>query len=163
MYIANVGEKDLPDGGPLITPVVKRAAVQGTHYVVVCAQLEADLIDWDPEEAIAYRAEGGLSTSGLEALISSAYATLDLITFFTTTGEQEVRAWPVPSGTAAPQAAGRVHTDMERGFIRAEVLHFDDLDHIGSVAAARERGSVRVEGREYIVQDGDVCHFRFNV
>jgi len=163
LYIANVGEKDLPDGGPLITPVVARAAAEGTQYAVVCAQLEADLVDWDPAEAIAYRAEVGLDTSGLEALISSAYATLDLITFFTTTGEQEVRAWPVPSGTAAPQAAGRVHTDMERGFIRAEVLQFDELDRAGSVASARERGLMRIEGREYIVQDGDVCHFRFNV
>jgi hypothetical protein len=158
-----VGEEDLPDGGLLVPPVAARAAAEECHFIILCAQLEADLIDWDPDEAVAYRAEVGLAISGLEALVSSAYATLDLITFFTTTGEEEVRAWPVPRGTAAPQAAGRVHTDMERGFIRAEVLNFDELDRLGSIAAARERGLVRIEGREYIVQDGDICHFRFNV
>jgi GTP-binding protein YchF len=163
MYVANVGEEDLPDGGLLVPPVAARAAAEECHFIILCAQLEADLIDWDPDEAVAYRAEVGLAISGLEALVSSAYATLDLITFFTTTGEEEVRAWPAPRGTAAPQAAGRVHTDMERGFIRAEVLNFDELDRLGSIAAARERGLVRIEGREYIVQDGDICHFRFNV
>jgi GTP-binding protein YchF len=163
LYVANVGEEDLPDGGPMATQVAARAATEGARSVVICAQLEADLAEWDPEEAAAYRAEVGLASSGLKALITAAYATLDLITFFTTTGGHEVRAWTLPRGTLTPQAAGRVHTDMERGFIRAEVLGFDDLDRVGSITGARQRGLVRVEGREYIVQDGDVCHFRFNV
>jgi GTP-binding protein YchF len=163
LYVANVGEEDLPEGGPFAASVLARAVTEGARWVVVCAQLEADLAEWEPEEAAAYRAEVGLASSGLEALVTAAYATLDLMTFFTTTGEHEVRAWPLPQGTVTPKAAGHVHTDMERGFIRAEVLSFDDLDRAGSIHAARERGLVRVEGREYIVQDGDVCHFRFNV
>jgi GTP-binding protein YchF len=163
LYIANVGEQDLPGGGPLAAQVTARATSEGKRCVVVCAQLEAVLAEWEPEEAAAYRAEVGLATSSLEALIAAAYATLNLITFFTITGGHEVRAWPLPRGASVLQAAGRVHTDMERGFIRAEVLNFDDLDHVGNVVTAREKGLVRVEGREYVVQDGDVCHFRFNV
>lgn len=163
LYLANVGEEDLPDGGPLAAQVAERSAEEGAHCVVVCAQLEAELAEWDPEEAAQYRAEVGLTKSGVEALILSAYATLDLITFFTTTGGHEARAWPLPQGTPAVQAAGRIHTDMEWGFIRAEVLHFEELDRLGSMAAARERGLMRIEGRDYIVQDGDICHFRFNV
>jgi hypothetical protein len=161
LYVANVGEGDLPDGGPLMAPLADRAAMEGAPCVVVCAQLEAELAEWDPREAAAYRAEVGLAASGLESLIAAAYDTLDLITFFTTTGGHEVRAWSLPRGMLAPQAAGRVHTDMERGFIRAEVLSFAELDRIGSIAAAREKGLVRIEGRDYVVQDGDVCHFRF--
>jgi GTP-binding protein YchF len=163
LYVANVDEGDLPDGGAATAAVAARATAEGTRNVVICAQLEADLAEWDTTEAAAYRAEVGLSASGLEALIKAAFATLDLITFFTTTGGHEVRAWPLPRGTTAPQAAGRIHTDMERGFIRAQVLHLDDLNHVESMAQARERGLVRIEGREYVVQDGDVCHFRFNV
>jgi ribosome-binding ATPase YchF (GTP1/OBG family) len=163
LYVANVGEQDLPTGGPLAAQVADRAAAEGKRCVVACAQLEADLVEWEPEEAAAYRMEVGLATSSLDALINAANVTLDLITFFTTTGGHEVRAWPIPRGTLAPQAAGRVHTDMERGFIRTEVLSFADIDQIGSVGAARERGLMHIEGREYVVQDGDVCHFRFNV
>ncbi len=163
LYLANVGEQDLPEGGPLAAQVAARAKSEGVRCVVVCAQLEADLAEWEPEEAAAYRTEVGLAASSLETLIPAAYATLDLITFFTITGGHEARAWPLLRGTSVLHAAGRVHTDMERGFIRAEVLHFDDLDRVGSVVTAREHGLVRVEGREYVVQDGDVCHFRFNV
>jgi ribosome-binding ATPase YchF (GTP1/OBG family) len=163
LFLANVGEADLPDGGPLAAKVKGRAQAEAARCVVVCAQLEADLADWEPEEAAAYRAELGLAASALEALIHAAYTTLDLITFFTTTGGHEVRAWPLPRGASAPQAAGKVHTDMERGFIRAEVVHFDDLNRAGAIAVAREQGLMRIEGREYVVQDGDVCHFRFNV
>jgi GTP-binding protein YchF len=163
LYVANVGEVDLPDGGSLAAPVRSRAAMEGAPCVVVCAQLEAELAEWDSQEAVAYRAEVGLAASGLESLIKAAYDTLDLITFFTTTGGHEVRAWPLPRGALAPQAAGRVHTDMERGFIRAEVLSLADLDRTGSIAVAREKGLVRIEGREYVVLDGDVCHFRFAV
>jgi GTP-binding protein YchF len=163
LFLANVGEADLPDGGPLAAKVKGRAQAEAARCVVVCAQLEADLADWEPEEAAAYRAELGLAASALEALIHAAYTPLDLITFFTTTGGHEVRAWPLPRGASAPQAAGKVHTDMERGFIRAEVVHFDDLNRAGAIAVAREQGLMRIEGREYVVQDGDVCHFRFNV
>jgi GTP-binding protein YchF len=163
LYVANVGEEDLPDGGATAAAVAARASAEGARSVVICAQLEADLAEWDVAEATAYRAQLGLTTSGLEALVKAAYATLDLITFFTTTGGHEVRAWPLPRGSVAPQAAGRIHTDMERGFIRAQVLHLDDLSQVESMAQARERGLVRIEGREYIIQDGDVCHFRFNV
>jgi hypothetical protein len=163
LYAANVGEKDLPAGGPLAEQVAARAAAEGTCSVVVCAQLEADLAEWEPEEAAAYRAEVGLTTWGLESVIAASYNRLGLITFFTITGGQEIRAWPLQQGKRAPQAAGRVHTDMERGFIRAEVLRFEDLDRLGSVAAVREHGLARIEGREYIVQDGDICQFRFNV
>ncbi len=163
LYAANVGEEDLPQGGPLAKRVAARAAAEGTHSVVICAQLEADLTEWEPEEAAAYRAEVGLAALGLESVINASYAKLDLITFFTITGGHEVRAWPLPQGTLAPQAAGRVHTDMERGFIRAEVMSFKDLDRLGTVAAVREQGLTRIEGREYVVQDGDICQFRFNV
>jgi GTP-binding protein YchF len=163
LYVVNVSEDDLPAGGPLAAQVAAHAANEGTQCVSICAQLEADLAEWEPEEAAAYRAEIDLASSGLETLVTAAYATLNLITFFTTTGGHEVRAWPLPWGTPAPRAAGRIHTDMEQGFIRAEVVSFEDLDRAGSIAAARERGLVRVEGREYVVQDGDVCHFRFNV
>jgi len=163
LYAVNVGEDELPDGGPLAAQVLARAASEGARCVVVCAQMEAALADWEPQEALAYRHEVGLKTSGLEALIAATYTTLDLITFFTTTGGHEVRAWSLSQGTPAVQAAGRIHTDMERGFIRAEVLRFEDLDRLGSIVVARERGLLRIEGRDYIVQDGDVCHFRFNV
>jgi GTP-binding protein YchF len=163
LYLANVGEEDLPEGGGLAAQVAERAASEGAACVVLCAQLEADLADWSLAEAAAYRAEVGLKSSGLEALILAAYETLDLITFFTTTGGHEVRAWPIARGTPAVKAAGHIHTDMERGFIRAEVLRFEDLDRVGGVTVAREQGLIRIEGREYIVQDGDICHFRFNV
>jgi GTP-binding protein YchF len=163
LYLANVSEEDLPDGGPLATQVAARAAAEDTASVQLCAQLEAELVEWDAEEAAAYRAAFGLTSSGLETLILAAYQTLDLITFFTTTGGHEVRAWPVPRGITAVDAAGQIHTDMARGFIRAEVLRFEDLDQVGSISAAREKGWVRIEGRDYPVQDGDICHFRFNV
>ena len=163
LYLVNVAEDELPDGGPLAAPVALRARVEGARCVVVCAQLEADLAGWLPAEAAAYRAELGLTASSLEVLIPAAYATLDLITFFTTTGGHEVRAWSLMRGALAPQAAGIIHTDMERGFIRVDVMAFDDLDRVGSIAAARDLGLRRVEGREYVVRDGDVCHFRFNV
>jgi GTP-binding protein YchF len=163
LYVANVSEDDLPDGGPLAAIVAKHAADHGAQCIVVCAQLEADLAGWEAAEADDYRAELGLERSGLQALVAAAYSTLDLITFFTTTGGRVVRAWPLPRYTPVLQAAGRIHTDMERGFIRAEVLSWDDFERAGSEAAARGQGLVRVEGREYVVQDGDICHIRFNV
>jgi len=162
LYVANVSEQDLPDGGPLAAAVCRLAQAQAVPCVPLCAQLETDLSEWSEDEAAAYRREVGLERSGLEALAQAAYRLLDLVTFFTVVGGNEVRAWAVPRGTKAPQAAGRVHTQMEQGFIRAEVLAFEDLVAAGSWHAARERGLLRVEGREYQVRDGDVCLFRFN-
>ncbi len=162
IYVANVGESDLPDGGPLTEAVVHRAEAESAAFVTLSAQLESDLSEWPPDEAAAYRAEVGLKRSGLEALAWAGYATLDLITFFTITGGEEVRAWAIRRGARAPQAAGKVHTQMEQGFIRAEVVPFETLIELGSWSAAREKGALRVEGRDYVVQDGDVCLFRFS-
>jgi GTP-binding protein YchF len=161
VYVANVDEDDLPHGGPLAQDVV-HAAEEGSPCVVLCAQLESDLGEWPPDEAADYRAAVGLEHSGLELLAQAGHAVLDLITFFTITGGREVRAWPIQRGTKAAQAAGKVHSQMERGFIRAEVLAFEQLVESGDWHAARERGVLRVEGRDYEVRDGDVCLFRFS-
>jgi len=163
IYVANVGEEDMPDGGLLIEPLQRLADSEGTELVLICAQCEAELGDWPAEEAAAYRQELGMQMPGLDRFISAGYRLLNLITFFTTTGGKEVRAWPIPRETSVLEAAGRIHTDMQRGFIRAEVVAYDNLMAAGSVAAARERGLVQVEGRDYIVQDGDIIHIRFNV
>lgn len=162
LYIANVGEESLPDGGPLADIVLKHAEEEGTQAVVLCAQVEADLADWSPEEAAEYRAELGLAESGLEQLIHAGYRLLDLITFFTATGTNVVRAWTLQRGGTAYDAAGKIHTDMQRGFIRAEVVSHADLISAGNLHAARERGLVRLEGRDYVVQDGDIIHIRFS-
>ena len=163
LYVANVGEEDLPAGGELAAVVAEVAAVERTEVVSICAQLEMELADWPPEEAAAYRAETGSGEPGLQKLVEAGYRLLNLITFFTTTGGKEVRAWTLPRGALAPQAAGKVHSDMERGFIRAEVVSCQDLMASGSFAAAKQRGLLRLEGKEYVVQDGDVIHFRFSV
>jgi len=162
LYIANVGEEDLPDGNSLSDLVLGRAAQEGTEAVLLCAQLEADLADWAPEEAAEYRAELGLEAPGLERLIYAGYRLLDLITFITATGTSVVRAWTLHRGQTAYEAAGKIHTDMQRGFIRAEVVSYDDLMVAGTLSVARGRGLLRLEGREYVVQDGDVIHFRFS-
>jgi GTP-binding protein YchF len=162
VYVANVGEEDLPDGGPLFEEVAHVAEEDGAPAVALCAQLEADLSEWSLDEAAVYRADVGLERSGLEALAQASYAVLGLITFFTITGGKNTRAWAIQRGTTASQAAGKVHTQMERGFIRAEVVHFEQLAELASWHAARERGLLRIEGRDYEVQDGDVCLFRFS-
>jgi GTP-binding protein YchF len=163
LYLVNVGEEDLPHGGPLAQGVTARAAVEGAEVVVVCAQVEADLTEWDQDDAAAYRAELGLAEPGLNRLVLASYRLLDLVTFITATGKSAVRAWELERGSSAFDAAGKVHTDMQRGFIRAEVVQVQDLVAAGSFASARDRGVLRLEGKEYIVQDGDVIHFRFNV
>ena len=162
VYVANVDEEALPDGGPLASEVADLAGTESAPFVVLCAQLEADLADWSLEEAQAYRAEIGLNQSGLEKLAHAGYSTLDLLTFFTIAGGREVRAWPVPRGTLAPRAAGSVHTQMEKGFIRAQVIGFNALAQVGSWQAAVHEGLVRTEGKEYVMADGDVCLFRFS-
>lgn len=163
LYVANVGERDLPQGGELAARVRQRAAEEGVEAVVLCAQTEMELREWPADEASAYLADLGQAEPGLQRLARAGYRVLKLITFFTATGTKAVQAWAIPEGTVAPAAAGKVHTDMERGFIRAEVVAFDDLKQLGSFAAAKEHGRLRTEGRSYVIQDGDVVHFRFNV
>jgi hypothetical protein len=161
VYVANVSEESLPHGGPLAGEISRVAEGEGALSVTLCAQLEAELSEWPPDEAAAYRAEVGLEHSGLERLAQAGYKVLNLITFFTIVGGREVRAWAVPQDTKASQAAGKVHTQMGRGFIRAEVVRFEQLVEAGDWHTARERGALRIEGRDYEVQNGDVCLFRF--
>jgi hypothetical protein len=130
--------------------------------IAICAQLEADLADWPQEEAAEYRAELGPKASGLERLIRAGYELLDLITFFTATGTNVVRAWTLQRGQTVYDAAGKIHTDIQQGFIRAEVVSYSDLMAAGDFTRAREQGLARLEGRDYLVQDGDVIHVRFS-
>jgi GTP-binding protein YchF len=162
LYVANASEAALPDGGPLAETVRQRAGEENAQAVVLCAQLEADLADWPDDEAAEYRAEFGLEFTGLEQLIQAGYQLLDLITFFTATGTNVVRAWTLQRGQTTFDAAGKIHTDMQRGFIRAEVVSHADLMAAGDFASARNRGLVRLEGRDYVVQDGDIVHIRFS-
>lgn len=160
LHVANVAESDLPDGD---NPYVRalREAVEG-EVVVVCAEIESELAELAEEERDVFLRDLGLEESGLERLVRAAYRCLGLITFFTT-NERETRAWTVPQGATAPKAAGRIHSDFERGFIGAETLSWEEYVRFGSFRAAREEGSTRVEGRDYVVRDGDLIHFRFNV
>ena len=164
IYVANVAESDLPQGenNPLVIAVQEQARAEGCPVVVISAQIEAELAELEASEASEYLQSLGLTEPGLNRLIRTAYQTLGLITFFTA-GEKEVRAWTVRAGSTAPQAAGEIHSDLERGFIRAEVVPWDKLVTAGSYAAARERGWIRTEGKDYQVQDGDVIHILFNV
>lgn len=165
LYVANVSETDIQgdlDGNQLVDQVHQRAARDGAEFVVISAQLEAEIADLEADDRQAFLDDLGLAESGLDRLIRSAYHLLGLITYFTA-GEPEVRAWTIVRGTKAPQAAGVIHTDFERGFIRAEVVSYGDLVTAGSYAAARESGKLRLEGKDYVMQDGDVVHFRFNV
>ncbi len=163
LYAINVDEAALPGGGAQAERVKALAAQQGIEAVVLCAQTEMELQDWPADDAAAYLADLGLAESGLQRLVRAGYRALDLITFFTATGTKTVQAWAIPAGTTAPRAAGKIHTDFERGFIRAEVVSYADLYETGSFTEARHRGRLRTEGREYVVQDGDVIHFLFNV
>ncbi len=162
IYAVNVSEGDLGRETPCVARVRERARAGEAEVVVLCAQLEAELVDLTEEEAAEYMASLGVTSTGVRELIHAAYRRLGLITFFTG-NEKEVRAWAVRAGTKAPQAAGLIHSDMERGFIAAEVISFKDLIAAGSVAKAREHGLIRLEGREYIVREGDVIYFRFHV
>jgi GTP-binding protein YchF len=162
LYVANVDEAALPDGGPGAAALRALADRQRAGCLVVAARLEAELRDLPDEEARAYLAAVGLAEPGLPRLIRACFDLLGLISFFTIRSG-EVRAWPVPAGTPAVAAAARIHTDMAQGFIRAEVIAWQDLTAAGSLHAARERGLVRLEGRDYAVRDGDVITFRFAV
>ena len=165
IFAANVKESDLAnvDTNPHVTKVREYAR---THHacdtLVISAQLESDVIDLAPDEAVEYLKELGVKESGASALIHSTYHLLGLRTFFTF-NEKETRAWTVHAGDTAPKAAGKIHTDFERGFIKAETVHWKNLVECGSVGHAREKGHYRIEGKEYVVQDGDVILFKFNV
>ena len=162
LYAANVSEDDLVDGNAYVEQVRQRAEAEGAGVVVVSAEFEAQLVDLGPEDRAEFLASAGLEESGLARLVRAAYALLGLITYFTA-GPKESRAWQIREGTKAPQAAGVIHTDFEKGFIRAETIKFADYDRLGSETAAREAGAMRSEGKEYVVDDGDVMLFRFNV
>jgi GTP-binding protein YchF len=162
LLVANVSEDTLPGGDRLARAVVEAAKREASQALVLCADCEAALAEWPPDEASAYRADLGLTGAGLEQLVQASYRLLNLITFFTITGGEVVRAWTLQRGKTAWHAAGQVHTDMQRGFIRADVVRQPDLLAAGSMAAAREVGRVRSEGRDYVVQDGDVIHLHFS-
>ena len=165
IYACNMSENDFSSGldaNPRYQAVKKIAAAEGAETLPICAELEAEIAGMEPEEKAVFLSELGLDQSGLDRLIQTCYSLLGLISYLTA-GQPEVRAWTIVKGTKAPQAAGKIHSDFERGFIRAEVIAFDDLMACGSMTAAREKGLVRSEGKEYVMQDGDVVLFRFNV
>ncbi len=163
LFVVNVGEGDMPGGGEFATRIAAIAEHAHAEMLLVCAQCEMDLGEWSEGEAEQYRAALGLTAPSLARLIRAAYRLLGLITFFTATGGKELRAWTVKQGRTAIDAAGQVHTDMARGFIRAEVIPVEKLIAIGSLSTARDKGMLRLEGRDYVVQDGDLIHFRFSV
>ena len=165
IYAANVAEDDLADDGKnntYVQAVREYAKEQNSEIFVICAQIEQEIAELDEDEKKMFLEDLGLTESGLEKLVKASYHLLGLMSFLTA-GEDETRAWTIKIGTKAPQAAGKIHTDFERGFIKAEVVNYRDLLDCGSYAGAREKGLVRMEGKEYVVQDGDVILFRFNV
>lgn len=162
LYACNVDESALPDGNQYSNHVRQIASEQGDDVVLFCAKIEAEIAELEEEEKALFLGELGVSASGLDRLIQAAYENLGLITYFTA-GPKEVRAWTIPKGTKAPQAAGVIHSDFERGFIRAETISFNDYETLGSEKAAKDAGKMRQEGKEYVVADGDVMLFRFNV
>lgn len=164
IYACNMSEQDFANinDNEYVKAVKKIAAAEGSQVLPICAEFEAQLADLDKEEREMFLQDAGIASGGLDLLIQKSYDLLGLMSFLTA-GEQEVRAWTIKKGTKAPQAAGKIHTDFERGFIRAEVVSYDELIECGSMAVAKEKGLVRSEGKEYVMQDGDVVLFRFNV
>lgn len=165
IYVSNVSEEDLANDGEnnnLVKTVRDYAAIENAQVVVICAQIEAEIAELNEDEKMDFLKDLGLSESGLDKLIRAGYSLLGLISFLTA-GPKEVRAWTIKMGTKAPQAGGKIHSDIERGFIRAETIAYSDLIGVGTMSAAKEKGLVRLEGKEYIVKDGDVILFRFNV
>jgi hypothetical protein len=162
LYVANVAEDDLHGEHSFVARVREIAAAEGAGAVVICGKLEAEISELDGEEKQAFLHDMGLEEPGLDRLIRSGYELLGLITYFTA-GVKEVRAWTIVNGTKAPQAAGVIHSDFEKGFIRAEVIAYQDFVSCNGEAGAKEKGLMRLEGKEYVVKDGDVMHFRFNV
>ena len=165
LYVANVSEDEVAKAdtdNEYVKKVRDFAAQHGSEVVTISAKVESEIAELDEDEAKEFLADLGLDESGLDKLIKGAFDLLGLMTFLTA-GPDECRAWTITKGTTAPKAAGKIHTDFERGFIRAEIVGYDDLVAAGSVAAAREKGQVRTEGKEYVMQDGDVTNFLFNV
>ena len=162
LYCCNVAEDDLPKGNAWVEAVKKHAVAEGAEVVMISGKVESELVELPESEQPEFLKAIGLEESGLNLMIRAGYKLLDLITYLTA-GEQEVRAWTIRKGTKAPQAAGVIHSDFERGFIRAEVMGYDDLIRLGSAAVVKEKGLLRVEGKEYVVKDGDIMLFRFNV
>ena len=162
LYVCNVAEEDAAEGNALSKLVAEKAAAEGAQSVVVSAAIESELVEMEPEDRAEYLGELGLKESGLAKIIRAGYKLLGLQTFFTV-GPKEARAWTFPAGAKAPQAAGEIHTDFERGFIRAETIAFDDYVSLGGESGAKEAGKLRQEGKEYLVQDGDIMMFKFNV
>lgn len=165
IYAANLSEADFSsdiNNNENFKTVQKIAAEEKSAVLPICAQIEAEISDMEPDEKAMFLADLGLEVSGLNRIIKEGYSLLGLISFLTA-GKPEVRAWTIKKGTKAPQAAGKIHTDFEKGFIRAEVVSFDDLMNCGSMSAAKEKGLVRLEGKDYVMQDGDIVLFRFNV
>ncbi len=165
IYAANMSEDELSGGysnSPLFKEIADIASAEGSEVLPICASVESEISDLSPDEKELFLSDLGLDKSGLSRLITLSYSTLGLISFLTA-GEPEVRAWTITKGTKAPQAAGKIHSDFERGFIRAEIVPYDDLIACGSYAAAKEKGFMRSEGKDYVMQDGDVVIFRFNV
>ena len=162
IYAANVAEKDAKDGNDYVERVRELVKDENSDVFIVSAAIEQEIAEFNEEEKMIFLEELGLSESGLERLIRASYSLLGLISFLTS-GEDESRAWTIKKGTKAPQAAGKIHTDFERGFIRAEVVNYKDFETYGSIAAAKEKGLVRLEGKDYVMADGDIVNFRFNV
>lgn len=164
LYVANVSEEEVADASanPHVQAVVQYAAAEGAQVITVSAKMESEIAELPDEEAKEFLAMAGLEEAGLDRLIKAGFKLLGLMTYITA-GEIEVRAWTIVRGTKAPQAAGKIHTDFERGFIRAEIVSYKDLVECGTKGAARDKGLVRLEGKEYVMQDGDVVEFRFNV
>lgn len=165
IYAANVAENEVADdaaGNAGVQAVKEYAAKEGSEVFVICAEIEQEIAELDDDEKALFLEELGMKESGLDKLIKASYSLLGLISYLTS-GEDETRAWTIKKGTKAPQAAGKIHSDFERGFIKAEVVNYQDLMDCGSTAAAKEKGLVRMEGKDYVVQDGDVILFRFNV
>lgn len=166
IYVANMCEADFENGdindNKYYQEVVKIAENEKAEVLPICAKIEEEITDMEPEDKLMFLEEMGLEQSGLDRLIKASYSLLGLISYLTA-GKPEVRAWTIKKGTKAPQAAGKIHSDFERGFIRAEVISYDDFISCGSMSVAKEKGLVRLEGKEYVVQDGDIILFRFNV
>ena len=162
IYVANVCEEDVVNGNEYTDKVIEYAKSENSEVVIICAKIESELVELPEEEQLEFLHEIGIEQSGLSQLIKKTYSLLGLATFFTV-GSDEVKAWTFKKGMKAPQCAGIIHSDFERGFIRAEVMSYDDLILCGNELAVKENGKMRLEGKEYIMQDGDICHFRFNV
>ena len=162
IYVANISEDEIGQENPLADKLYAAAKAEGAEALTICAKVEEEIAELSPEEKQAFIEELGIGESGLDKLVKACYKLLGLISYLTA-GPKEVRAWTIERGTKAPQAAGKIHTDFERGFIRAEIVSYDTLMENGTMLACKEKGLIRSEGKDYVMQDGDIVVFRFNV